>query len=447
MRPPHHRVLRWLVPGLRIKRWISLAFVSMGLIVIAALYAFGVDVARALYRAIPLTSFARNFLMIAMIAVGLSGFSLSLVQLVRSVARAIAPGVTEKPSALIYRRRILDRGPKVVAVGGGTGLSTLLRGLKHMTSNITAVVTVMDDGGSSGRLRRQADVLPPGDVRNCLLALADDEERLSSYFQYRLTAPEELAGHALGNLLLMGLEQATGSFDRAVEAMSHVLKIRGRVLPATLDNAQLAATMDDGSVVTGESQIVSDPRHIKHMTLLPNRVSPYAMVLQAINEADLILLGPGSLFTSLIPNLLIDGVAIAIEEAAAEKMLIANLMTQHGETDLLSLGAHLQILNEYIRLSRFDHLLINSEIPSSAFLSKYQHEEAEPVVDDLEDRNEFGLIAIREDLLGTAKWAGKETVKHDPEKLARAIAKHTQAFVQHRLFGEEDATNRASPSP
>ena len=447
MRPPHHRVLRWLVPGLRIKRWISLAFVSMGLIVIAALYAFGVDVARALYRAIPLTSFARNFLMIAMIAVGLSGFSLSLIQLVRSVARAIAPGVTEKPSALIYRRRILDRGPKVVAVGGGTGLSTLLRGLKHMTSNITAVVTVMDDGGSSGRLRRQADVLPPGDVRNCLLALADDEERLSSYFQYRLTAPEELAGHALGNLLLMGLEQATGSFDRAVEAMSHVLKIRGRVLPATLDNAQLAATMDDGSVVTGESQIVSDPRRIKHMTLLPNRVSPYAMVLQAINEADLILLGPGSLFTSLIPNLLIDGVAIAIEEAAAEKMLIANLMTQHGETDLLSLGAHLQILNEYIRLSRFDHLLINSEIPSSAFLSKYQHEEAEPVVDDLEDRNEFGLIAIREDLLGTAKWAGKETVKHDPEKLARAIAKHTQAFVQHRLFGEEDATNRASPIP
>ena len=447
MRPPLHRVLRWLVPGLCIKRWIFLAFVSMGLIVIAALYAFGVDVARALYRMIPLTSFARNFLMIAMIAAGLSGFSLSLIQLVRSVARAVAPDVSEKPSALIYRRRILDRGPKVVAIGGGTGLSTLLRGLKQMTSNITAVVTVMDDGGSSGRLRRQVDVLPPGDVRNCLLALADDEERLSNYFQYRLTAPEELAGHALGNLLLMGLEQATGSFDRAVEAMSHVLRIRGRVLPATLDNAQLAAIMDDGSVVTGETRIVSDPRRIKHMALLPNRVSPYAMVLEAINEADLILLGPGSLFTSLIPNLLIDGVAAAIEEAAAEKMLVANLMTQHGETDSLSLGDHLEILNEYIHLSRFDHLLVNSEIPSSDFLTKYRHEEAEPVVDDLDDPNEFGLIAIREDLLGTAKWAGKQTVKHDPEKLARAIAKHTQAFVQHRLSDAEDATNKASPSP
>ncbi len=440
MRLSSRRVLRWLVPGLRIKRWIALAFVSMGLIVVAALYAFGVDVARVLYRAFPLTSFARNSLAIIMILTGLAGFSLSLVHLVRSIARAFAPRVSEKPSALIYRRRILDRGPKVVAVGGGTGLSTLLRGLKRMTSNITAVVTVMDDGGSSGRLREQIDVLPPGDVRNCLLALAGDEAQ--EYFQYRLTAPSELAGHALGNLLLAGLEQATGGFDRAVEAMSHVLNICGRVLPATLDNAQLTATMDDGSTITGESRIVSDPRRIQQMSLHPQRVQPYALVLDAINEADLILLGPGSLFTSLIPNLLIDGVAAAIEEAAAEKLLVANLMTQHGETDSLTLSAHLRTLNEYIRLSRFDYLLINSESPSGNFLAKYLHEEAEPVIDDLEEPNEFGLDTIREDLLGTAEWAGKETVKHDPKKLARAIAKHTQAFAQHRRSSDtEDAAS------
>jgi len=413
----------------------------MGLVVVAALYAFGVDVARALYRMIPLTPLSRNCLTITMIAAGLFGFSLSLIQLVRSVARAIAPGVTEKPSALIYRRRVLDRGPKVVAVGGGTGLSTLLRGLKQMTSNITAVVTVMDDGGSSGRLREQIDVLPPGDVRNCLLALAQHEDQLSNYFQYRLTEPAELAGHALGNLLLVGLEQATGSFDRAVEAMSHVLRIRGRVLPATLDNAQLVAVMNDGSIVTGETEIASDPRPIKHMTLRPDLVRPHALVLEAIAEADLILLGPGSLFTSLIPNLLIDGVAGAIEEARAEKMLVANLMTQHGETDSLTLGAHLRILNEYIRLSRFDHLLVNSEIPSSDFLAKYRHEEAEPVADDLAATNEYGLATLRVNLLGTAEWAGKETVKHDPEKLARAIARHTQAFVQHRIFDAEDTAN------
>jgi len=437
MRPSTHRIIRWLMPGLRIKRWVALAFVSMGLIVAAALYAFGVDVASMLYRAIPLDSVTSHFVAIIMIIAGLAGFSLSLVHLVRSVAKALAPRESEKASALIYRRRILDRGPKVVAVGGGTGLSTLLRGLKQMTSNITAVVTVMDDGGSSGRLREQIDVLPPGDVRNCLLALAEDEAQLSEYFQYRLHAPEELAGHALGNLLLVGLEQATGSFDRAVEAMSHFLNICGRVLPATLDNAQLTATMDDGSVIAGESQIVSDPRQIKTMALLPERVLPYALVLEAIEEADLILLGPGSLFTSLIPNLLIEGVAEAIEEAGAEKLLVANLMTQHGETDSLSLTAHLRMLNEYVRLSRFDHLLINSERPSLDFLSKYRHEEAEPVIDDLEYPNEYGLEPIRESLLGTAQWAGKETVKHDPEKLARAIAKHTQAFAQHRRSDAE----------
>ena len=441
MRPPLHRVLRWLYPGLRIKRWIALAFLSMGLVAIAALYAFGIDVARALYRTIPLTSFGRYSLMTAMIVLGLAGFSLSLVQLVRSVARAVAPRESEKPSSLIYRRRVLDRGPKVVAVGGGTGLATLLRGLKQMTSNITAVVTVTDDGGSSGRLREQLDVLPPGDVRNCLLALAEDEPRLSTYFQYRLHEPAALAGHALGNLLLVGLEQATGSFDRAVEAMSHFLNIRGRVLPATLDKAQLAATMDDGSIIVGESQIVSDPRRINQLRLLPEHVKPYELVLKAINEADLILLGPGSLFTSLIPNLLIAGVAAAIEDAGAEKLLVANLMTQHGETDSLKLGDHLRILNEYIRLSRFDHLLVNSEIPTRDFLAKYRHEEAEPVLDDLDDPNEYGLGTVRQELLGTAQWAGKITVKHDPEKLARAIIRHTQAFNQHRLSSKDEAAN------
>lgn len=432
MRPSPYRLLRWLAPGMRIKRWIALAFVSMGLIVAAALYAFGVDVARMLYRAIPLNSFVRHLAAIVLIVIGLGGFSLSLVHLVRSVTKTLAPRESEKPSALIYRKRFLDRGPKVVAVGGGTGLSTLLRGLKQITSNITAVVTVMDNGGSSGRLREQIDVLPPGDVRNCLLALAENEQQLSMYFQYRLHAPDELAGHALGNLLLVGLEQATGSFDRAIEAMSLMLNIRGRVLPATMDNAQLVATMDDGSVVMGESQVVADPRRIKSMDLLPRLVSAYEPVLEAIAEADLILLGPGSLFTSLIPNLLIQDLAAAIETAGAEKLLVTNLMTQHGETDHLSMAAHLHTLNEYIQLSRFDHLLINSEHPSIDFLSKYRHENAEPVIDDLEYPNDYGLEPIRENLLGTAHWAGKETVKHDPEKLARAIAKHTQAFAQHR---------------
>ena len=436
MRPSPSRIVRWLMPGLRIKRWIALAFCSMGLVVIAALYAFGVDVATALIRVLPLTPVGRTAVTVAMILIGLVGFSLALLHLVRSVTRAIAPQESEKASALIYRRRVLERGPKIVAVGGGTGLSTLLRGLKHVTSNLTAVVTVMDDGGSSGRLREQVDVLPPGDVRNCLLALAEDEERFATYFQHRMTSPDELAGHALGNLLLVGLEQATGGFDRAVEAMSYFLNVRGRVLPATLDKAQLAATMEDGQLVVGESRITADPRRIRRMSLQPDHVRPYGLVLDAIADADLILLGPGSLFTSLIPNLLIDEVARAIEEARAEKLLVANLMTQHGETDSLTLCDHLRILDGYVRLSRFDGLLINSSTPSPGFLAKYRSEASEPVLDDLPDPNEYGLVAVRKDLLGTARWAGKDTVKHDPVKLARAIARHSEAFSQSRLSAD-----------
>lgn len=427
------------MPGLRIKRWIALAFCSMGLVVVGALYAFGADVATALLRVLPLARPSRIVVTAAMIVAGLVGFSLALLHLVRSVTRALAPQETEKASALIYRRRVLDRGPKVVAVGGGTGLSMLLRGLKQVTSNLTAVVTVMDDGGSSGRLREQVDVLPPGDVRNCLLALAEDEERFAAYFQHRMTSPPELEGHALGNLVLVGLEQATGGFDRAVEAMSHFLNIRGRVLPATLDKAQLAATMEDGQVVIGESHITADARRIQRMSLDPDRVRPYELVLDAIADADLILLGPGSLFTSLIPNLLIEDIARAIEEARAEKVLIANLMTQHGETDSLTLCDHLRILDGYVRLSRFDGLLINASIPSPEFLAKYRDEASAPVVDDLPDPNKYGLVAIRKDLLGMARWAGKDTVKHDPAKLARAIARHTQAFSQGRLTGGANA--------
>ncbi len=433
MRPPLHRLFRWLMPGLGIKRWITLAFVSMGLVVIATLYAFGADVAAVLARVLPLHTAARHTFTFLMIGSGLFGFSLSLLHLVRSVTRALAPQTTEKASRLIYQRRILERGPKVVALGGGTGLSTLLRGLKQITTNITAVVTVTDDGGSSGRLRKQVDVLPPGDVRNCLLALASDEEQLSHYFQYRLSGPKELEGHALGNLLLVGLEQATGGFDRAVEAMSQFLSIHGTVLPATLDQAQLVAIVEDGSRIEGETAIAADTRAIRSVQLSPASIQPYGRVLDAIQEADLILLGPGSLFTSLIPNLLIDGIADAIEEAPGEKVLIANLMTQHGETDALSLRDHLDKLSDYLRLSRFDTLLINSEAPSGEFLAKYRVEDAEPVMDDLSEPNEYGLVAIREELLGTAEWVGKDTVKHDPEKLARAIAKHTRTFAQHRF--------------
>lgn len=432
MRPWTRGILRWLYPGMRVKRWILLAFLSMAVIVAALLVVLGVNLVRDLYRTVPIFGAGRYALAAFLLAGGIAGFGLSLVRLVRSVAYGVAPDTREKPSTRIYRTRVLERGPRVVAVGGGTGLSTLLRGLKEETSNITAVVTVMDDGGSSGRLRQEIDVLPPGDVRNCILALAEDETRLSDYFQHRFVAPQELAGHSLGNLLLAGLEQATGGFDRAVEAMSHFLSIRGQVLPATLTKTHLVADMADGARVEGESQISSDPRRIARISLSTSPVEPYEKVLTAIAAADLIVLGPGSEFTSLIPNLLVAAVANAIERASAEKVLVANLMTQPGETDGFTLRDHLAALNEYIDVRCFDILIVNNAQPAEWILDGYRDEAADPVRDDLPSSNEYGLAVVRADLLGTVEWAGKKTIKHDPKKLTRILVKHTRAFSHAR---------------
>ena len=431
MKAPGRALLRWLMPGMRVKRWILLAVFSMGLIVLAILSVFGVDLVRALYRALPDTAAARDALMVGFVAIGVFGFGLALWRLVRSIARGVAPGARETTSAMIYRTRILERGPNVVAVGGGTGLSTLLRGLKRETANITAIVTVTDDGGSSGRLRQEIDVLPPGDVRNCILALAEDETRLSTLLDYRFSGAHELAGHSLGNLLLAGLEQATGGFDRAVEAMSQMLNVRGDVLPATLTKTHLVATMDDGTTIEGESRIVADLRRIQKLELSSAPVEPYERVLRAIAEAELILLGPGSLFTSLIPNLLVEGIAAAIEEAAAEKVLIGNLMTQPGETDGFTLGDHLGVLDEYVDVGCFDLLIANAATPSDAMLDRYRNEAAEPVCDDVGDGNRFGLVVVREELLETAEWGGRQTLKHGPASLARTIVRTTRTF-SHR---------------
>ena len=431
MKPTLRGLLRWLAPGMRVKRWIALSLLSMASVVVAVLCAFGVDLVRALYQNLPPGAGARTALILGLAVIGVSGFSLSLWRLVRSIARGVAPGAPIKTSTMLYRTRILGRGPKVVAIGGGTGLSTLLRGLKEETSNIAAVVTVTDDGGSSGRLRAGIDVLPPGDVRNCLLALAEDETELSTYLQYRFSDAHELSGHSLGNLLLSGLEQATGGFDRAVEAMSHMLRIRGAVLPATLSKIHLVATMDDGALLEGESRIVSDPRSIARVRLSTSPVPPYELVLEAIAEADVVILGPGSLFTSLIPNLLVDGIAAAIERAGAEKILVGNLMTQPGETEGFTLGDHLRVLNDYIDVRRFDLLIANEGQPHAAMLARYRDEAAEPVRDDVGDGISFGLAVARADLLGTAEWAGVETLKHSPTTLAQTLVRHSRAF-SHR---------------
>lgn len=423
--------LRWLYPGMRVKRWGILALVSVGLIVLALMAAVGRSEVMRFYRLLPQAPFVQNLLIAAALLVGLASFTWGLRQLVHSIAGGIAPGRVEKPSTLIYRTRVLERGPRVVALGGGTGLSTLLRGMKEVTANLTAVVTVTDDGGSSGRLRSELDVLPPGDVRNCILALAEDEARMSGFFQHRFWGPSDLSGHSLGNLLLVGLEQATGGFDRAIEAMSQILSVRGQVLPATLAKTHLAAEMEDGEWIEGESRITEDPRQIRRIRLSTPNVPPHDRVIEAIETAELILLGPGSLFTSLVPNLLVEGIAEAIGASSAEKVLVANLMTQPGETERFTLSDHLKTLAEYLDLRTFDTVLVNDTLPAQEILDAYRADASEPVRNDLSGTSEYALQVVTADLLGLAELEGKTTIKHDPAKLARAIVRHTRTFA-HR---------------
>ncbi|MEA3355873.1 MAG: gluconeogenesis factor YvcK family protein [Candidatus Bipolaricaulota bacterium] len=424
--------LRWLYPGMQVKRWLILAILSMGLFVVGLLGWAGKDRIRELYYLFPQGELGQRVIIGLSLLVGGTGFAIGVGRMVHSISKGVAPDRPEKTSALIYRTRLLERGPNVVALGGGTGLSTILRGLKELTSNVTAVVTVTDDGGSSGRLRTEFDVLPPGDVRNCILALAEDEERLARLFHHRFRGGSNLEGHALGNLLLVGMEQATGGFDRAIEEMSRILNVRGRVLPTTLAKVHLVAQMDDGGRVEGESRITADPRGIDRIFLSAARVPAHDLVLDAISHADLILLGPGSLYTSLIPNLLVEGVAAAIEEAAAEKLYIANLMTQPGETVGLSLKDHLRVLNEYVRISRFDGAIVNVALPPPAAMATYQEASVGPVKNDLEEENEYQLPVIRAELLETVELEGKLTVKHDPRRLALAIARNSRAFSPMR---------------
>ncbi len=426
------KAIRWLHPGMRVKRWGLLATLSMMLIVFAILSSVGKQWVSQLYSYIPKSPQMQGLIIAFEFLIGIAGFSYALFRLVRSLARGIAPGRDEKPSQIIYRTRVLQRGPQVVAIGGGTGLSTLLRGLKEETSNITAIVTVMDDGGSSGRLRNDLDVLPPGDIRNCILALAQDEQRMAKLFQHRFWGTSELAGHSLGNILLVGLEQATGGFDRAVEEMSYILNVSGEVVPATLEKAHLRAQMEDGNWVEGESGITADPRRIKCIELSKRSVKPYYRVLEAIESADLILLGPGSLYTSIVPNLLVEGIADGIRRSAAEKIVIGNLMTQPGETDGFSLLDHLEALAEYVDLGCFEKLLVNHALPPEEFISRYKAEAAEPVINDLAEENKYHIEVVTADLIGFAELSGKQTVKHDPAKLARAIVHNSRSFSRHQ---------------
>ncbi|MGA8029075.1 MAG: YvcK family protein [Bryobacteraceae bacterium] len=322
---------------------------------------------------------------------------------------------------------------RIVSIGGGTGLSTLLSGLKKHSQgaqhppeagspilDLAAVVTVSDDGGSSGRLRRDFDILPPGDIRNCMTALSEDEDLLSHLFQYRFASGRGLKGHSFGNLFLTAMHQITGDFAQAVKLSSEILAIRGRIFPATSANVTLEALLSDGSVVRGESKISKSRRPIELIRLRPDDCEPLPETLDAIGKADLITLGPGSLYTSVIPNILVKGIARAIERASAIKGYFVNLMWQPGETINFSASKHVEALHAHAQRKLIDCVVLNTgEIPV-ALTRKYARAHVKPVENDFEKLAKLEVKVVTADLIRSTAPAQRR-VRHDPEALAEVV--------------------------
>ncbi|MBI4328510.1 MAG: YvcK family protein [Chloroflexi bacterium] len=400
------RYLRLLAPGLGIKRWIGLGGFGWLLVSLGLLYLLAALLGVPLPSPLP-SVFTGLLLLVA-------GGGVGLFSLMRLLA-ALPPGFLQNAPGpglvdAIYRYRVRERGPKVVAIGGGTGLSTLLRGLKEHTANLTAIVTVADDGGSSGALRRELGVLPPGDIRNCLVALAEAEPLMTRLFQYRFGEGSSLQGHSFGNLFLVAMSGVTGSFEEAIQQSSRVLAIRGRVLPSTLASLTLSARMQDEVHVRGESQISEAGKHIRRLSMEPGDPPAYEEAVEAIQSADLIVLGPGSLYTSVLPNLLVPGIQEALRNSRAVRVYVCNVATQPGETDGYSGGDHIRALHRHVGRGLFQYTVVNNNVDAT-LPSDWPN-----AIVPLADLPVEGVETIYADVVNP-----DYRLRHDPDKLAKVL--------------------------
>ncbi len=431
-------ILKWLSPGMEVKRWFILS--CFGVLIFSLGFFLLTDIRQAVAIEYSIIDFlAQHFKIklsstiidILFCALGIYIMLFSQNQLFHSIYTVIVPYENKKLVEIIYEKRKLDMGYKIVAIGGGTGLSTLLRGLKSYTNNITAVVTVSDDGGSSGRLRDDFGMLPPGDIRNCLVALAKDESMLSSLFQYRFTSGSGLDGHSFGNLFLAALNNIAGDdFQKAVKMSGDILSIKGKVYPATLQKTVLCAEMNSGEIVCGESLIPKHNGKIKKIFLKPKKCSPLPEVIQAIKEADLILLGPGSLYTSILPNLQVEDIVKEIKASQAKKIYICNIMTQMGETSSFTASDHLQALYDNSEDNLVDAIIVNTSNPSS-LSEKYKDENSYFVTPDIEKLKEMGIEIIEAALIN----GDSEHIRHDSQLLAEVIIKHAASKIANEKTG------------
>jgi uncharacterized cofD-like protein len=360
----HQRWLRWLLPGLEVKRWLLLLTLAILIIDLGASYAL-----KSLYSEVTFPGYVATLTLqflpkpiraVIFVVAGLGLLLFSIVKLQRSVIGPFLPGGARSMADMIYTFRTRSRGPRLVAVGGGTGMSTLLRGLKQYTSNLAAVVTVADDGGSSGRLREEYRILPPGDFRQCLVALADAEPLVKQLFNHRFQEGS-LNGHSFGNLFIMAMAEVTGNFEHALRESGRVLAVRGAIIPSTLHDVTLVASVN-GTMVEGESKIPMQNAPITRVFLKPDQVELNPEAALAIMNAELVVVGPGSLYTSILPNLMVPGMVKTIKESPALKVFVCNVASQHGETDGYNVSDYLRVLHDHVGENLFDFVLVNANL-------------------------------------------------------------------------------------
>lgn len=404
-------LFKWFLPGIKIKRW---GFTTLLGIVIVGVGAVFTTQPFAL-----VSTFG-----IIIIVCGIVLIVLGIGKLIVSLITLFLPEGERELVNILYQRRYLERGPKIVAIGGGHGLSNLLLGLKEYSSNITAIVTVADSGGSSGRLREEFNIVAPGDIRNCLVALADAPALMGELFQFRFSESSQLKGHNFGNLFLTAMFQLTGGdFEKAVKESSKVLAIRGKVVPATVSNVHLVAEYMDGSKTAGEAKIPQLHSRIKRLSITPENSKPTNEALEAIASAEVIILGPGSLYTSVIPNLVIKGMAEAITKSSAFKIYVCNVMTQPGETEEYTASDHVKAIIEHAGKGVLNACIINNASAPQDMLGRYEQEHSYPVRPDAEKIEALGYHVNEADLLGIQDY-----VRHDSHKLTTALIQLIERF-------------------
>jgi len=429
--------VKWFYPGLNLKRWLFVFALGVILACLGVTLVFNYQFVGLIEETVfsVMHSTSGEFYQPTVTAVGIVGVVIGIAfmvfgtnRLVKTIITSVLPGANGSLREVLFTQRKLNNGPAVVVIGGGTGLSVLLRGIKQITSNCTAVVTACDDGGSSGRLRKEMGIIPPGDMRNCLVALSDTEPLMERAMQYRFKTESSLEGHNLGNLFIAAMSNMEGDMEKGIAALCEILHVRGHVWPATTNNVQLKAAMDDDNIIIGESAITKDKRKIKHLMLEPENPAASQKAVNAILNADAIILGPGSLYTSVLASLIVPGIKDAVIKAKAVKIYVCNVMTQPGETDGFGAYDHVQAIIDHMGKQCLDYVVVNNQEANAEQLKKYEAEGAYPVSPDIDKIEKLGIDAVPAKLLNDSNL-----VRHNPRKLAITLL---VLIYRLRLFGK-----------